>query len=588
MGAGFGWWQDEAQLRHLARRLEAIKVGRRGYLALVAAAAAMGGYACGPAPQAQPPKEEQTDKPQPGEKLAKEQVLRTNTERDPATHDFNKDLYNGGFANLFAGLTRFGPNFEVLPDIAERWESNADGSVWTFHIRKDSKWSNGDPVTAHDFDWSFKRQLDPKTAAPYAGFLYDLKNGEKVNRKQLDDVNAIGVKAKDDWTLVCEMEGPRAYWPVLTSYVAALPAHRKSVEQYGDGWTDPGKAGEVVSNGPFKLTKWQHDKVYEVAKNPHYWMAKDVKLERIVVPVIGSASSQLAYENNEIDWHFRVPLGEWRRIQSDPKLSKEVIKFDHVGTWYLEPNVDFKPFDDKRVRQAMAHAIDRERLATAVLQGLARPAYTFNPPGWWGYNPNITKDNASVKYEGKDAIKYLRGSPYEGGKNWPKITLSMREEGDMPKTAAAAIIQMFKENLNMDIEHEIEEPRVFRDKLWEHKLQLVWIRWFMDYPDPNNQQFQVFYSKFPTGARHSWSNAEFDRLVAEAKGVPDQKKRAEMYWKADEIMLQDYAFIFAYYPLGVGLLKPWVKGLPKTKEGDWRPNWNIFVRMYDTMYILEH
>jgi len=579
----FRWWEDEEQLKLLARRFEAVRLGRREFLAIVAAAAAAGGYACAPTQQPQQPRPEDL-----GEKLAKEQVFRTNTEQDPASHDFNKDLYCGGFANLFAGLTMFDPNFDVQPDIAERWEPNADGSVWTFYLRKDSRWSNGDPVTAHDFEWSFKRQLDPRTAAPYAGFLYDLKNAEAVNQKKIDDINAIGVKAKDDYTLVCELEGPRGYWPVLTSYIAALPSHRKSVEKYGDAWTDPNKVPEVVSNGPFKLVRWEHDRVYEVVKNPYYWKAKDIKIERVIVPVIGTAASQLAYENNEIDWHFRVPLGEWRRVQADPKLSKEIIKFDLVGTFYLELGVKHKPWDDKRVRQAVAHAIDRERIVNAVLQGLGRPAYTFNPPGWWGFNPKITKDHPLVKYEGKDAIKYLQGTPYEGGRNWPPIKIYMREEGDAPKAAAQAIIQMLKENLNMNVELEVMEPRAFRGQLWEHKLQTVWIRWYMDYPDPNDQQYLVFYSKFPSGQRHQWSNDEYDKLVNEAKGIVDRQKRAEMYWKADEIMLQDAAFVFVYYPLGVGLLKPRVKGMPKTKDGDWRPNWNIFVRMYDYLYIVEH
>ncbi len=186
-------------------------------------------------------------KPGAGEKLAKEQVLRYGGggwfQNDPSSHDFNKDLYCSGVPALFAGLMVFNADFVSVPWMATKVEGNKDGSVWTFTIRKDSRWSDNSPVSARDFEWSWKRQLDPATAAPYASFLYDLKNGEAYNKKQITDASQVGVRAKDDWTLEVTLEGPRGYFPVLAAYLAALPAHRGAVEKHGDKWTE---AGNIV------------------------------------------------------------------------------------------------------------------------------------------------------------------------------------------------------------------------------------------------------------------------------------------------------------------------------------------------------
>lgn len=608
------WWQDPEQLRLLNARLEAIKADRRQFLKVVGAAGgtsavALAIAACGGSgeeggtssgdgggssegsgststeatksptdgPSASPPSSEDGE-------LAEEQVFRVNFERDPTSHDFNWDLYCGGEESLFAQLAQFDEDLKVQPDIAERWEANEDASVWTFYIRKDTKWSNGDPVTAHDFEWSFKRQLDPETAAPYAGFLYDLKNAEPFNLQEgnftRDDV---GVKAIDDYTLVCELEGPRGYFPVLAAYIAAAPSHRPSVEKYGDKWTE---AGNCVSNGPFKLVEWKHDEIVVIEKNEHYWNADNITLQRVERPIISSDASQLAFENGEIDWHFRGQLGQLERVEADPELSKQVIKYNLYGIWYLAPHMQMPPFDVPEVRRAISHAIDRDVIANQVLKGLATPAYTVTPPGMPGYNPN--KYEEYTAFDPEKAMALLEGTPYEGGKNWPEITLTQREEGDGPKTAAEAIIQMLKEHLNMDIKHEIGESREVYDRAYKHELQLWWVRWYIDYPDPNNVQYLIWYSKFPTGSRHTWANEEYDRLVTEAAAEKDEAKRMDMYRQADELMLRDGAGIFVYNPYNYGMLKPWVADFPRNSQGELVPTWNVFVRMYDRLKILKH
>jgi ABC-type transport system substrate-binding protein len=241
------------------------------------------------------------------------------------------------------------------------------------------------------------------------------------------------------------------------------------------------------------------------------------------------------------------------------------------------------PFDDKQVRLAMAHAVDREAIVKGPLQNLGQVAYTFNPPGFPGYNPN--KYEELTKYDPKMAMEMLKGTPYEGGKNWPKITLTHRDEGDGPKAVGAAIIQMLKQNLGMQIDQVVGEPKETYERMYKGEIQLMWIRWYADYPDPNNQQWQVFYGGNTTGRRQVWQNDAFDKLVTDAKGVTDEAKRFPMYQEADKVMLEDGAAIFVYYPYNYGLLKPRATGMPKNKAGDYVPNWNIFRSMNDFLEV---
>jgi len=379
----------DSQLELLQARLAAVGVGRRDFLKVAAGLAAMGaaGFAARPVSAA--------PKLAPGEKLAKEQALRFGGggwyQNDPASHDFNKDLYCQGIPELWAGLMRFNADFQAVPYVASKVAPNADGSVWTFTIRKDSRWSDGSPCTARDFEWSWKRQLDPASAAPYASFLYDIKNGEAFNKKQLTDAAQVGVRAKDEWTLEVTLEGPRGYFPVLSAYLAALPGHRPSVEKHGDKWTE---AANIVCNGPFVLEAWEHNKQMVLRKNKHFLGAKDVTLDKITIPIIPVASGALPYENNEIDL-TALQSGDLKRLQSNPKTVEEVFRYPFPGTWYLLPQVTKPPFDNVKVRRAVGHAIDRANVVK-VAQGFAMPAHSMIPPGFQMLAGSISPSHAFV------------------------------------------------------------------------------------------------------------------------------------------------------------------------------------------------
>src|SRR5438128_1689346 len=553
---------SDSQMELLATRLAAVGVGRRDFLRVAAGCRTVG--AAGFTAR----RGDAAPKLAPGEKLAGEQHLRFGGgswyQNDPASYDYNKDLYCDGTPQLWAGLMKFNVNFEAIPYVAEKVASNRDGSVWTFTLRRDSKWSDGGPCTAKDFEYSWKRQLDPATAAPYASFLYDIKNGEAFNKKQVTDPGQVGVQAKDDWTLEVTLEGPRGYFPVLSAYLAALPGHRASIEKHGDKWTE---AANIVCNGPFVLEAWEHNKVIVLRKNKHFFGAKDITLEKVTIPIIPIASGALPYENNEIDL-TRVQSGDLKRLQSDPRTEKQVFRFPYPGTWYLLPQVTKAPFDNLNVRRAVAHAIDRENVVR-VAQGFAIPAHAMIPPGFPGaLDDKKTRD--LQRYDPKLAMSMLKGTPFEGGKNWPKITLSMRDEALGSKPLAEAVQSVLLEHLNLKTD-----------------LEVVWIRWFMDYPDPHNEYFDTFYGKKTTGRRQAWGDDAFDKELEAGRDTSDTRKRMAHYAKAEEIMQSDVGYVPVAWVVRYAAAKPSIRGLERNRQGEIVVDGNIYTDMLMHIYMVE-
>lgn len=562
----------------LEQRLAGAGLGRRSFLQIAAALAAAGAaFTARPAAAA--------PKLAPGEKLAREQTFRYGGggwfPNDPASHDFNKDLYCQGVPALWAGLLTFNANFEAVPYVASKVASNADGSAWTFTIRKDSRWSDGSPCSARDFEYSWKRQLDPATSAPYASFLYDIKNGEAFNKKRVTDPGQVGVRAKDDWTLEVTLEGPRGYFPVLAAYLAALPGHRGSIEKHGDKWTE---AANIVCNGPFVLESWEHNKAMVLRKNKHFFGAKDVTLDRVVIPIVPNASGSLPYENNELDL-TSLQTADLKRLQGDPRQGKEVFRYPFPGTWYLIPQVTKAPFDNVKVRRAVGHAIDRENVVR-VSQGFAIPAHAMIPPGFPGAVDD-KKIRDLQRFDPKAAMAQLKGTPFEGGRNWPKITLTMRDEALGAKPLAEAVQAVLLEHLNMKTELEVLEPRVFRERLWKNDLQFVWIRWFMDYPDPHNEYFDTFYGKKTTGKRQAWVNDAFDKELEAGRDTRDPKKRLAHYARAEELMQTDVGYVPVAWVVRYGAAKPVVRGLEKNRQGEFVVDGNIYVDMLRHIYMVE-
>jgi ABC-type oligopeptide transport system substrate-binding subunit len=576
---------DDAQVALLAARLRTIGVGRREFLKVVgglSGAAALGrttGWETLAQAQGRGPA---------GTALARQQVLRWANPSEPSSLDLNRYLYGQGDVLLFAWLMKFDPDYKAVPWLAERYTASPQGDVYTFYLRPALQWSNGDAVTAHDFVWSYQRKLNPAVAADYVGFFYDLKNAEQINKGVIKDLSQLGVKALDDLTLEFTLEGPRGYFPVLMAYAATAPAHRASVEKHGDKWTEP---ENMICNGIFKLESWEHNKQFTLQKSPTYFERDKITLERVVRPIIARPSQLLAYENNELDVVDIVPASDLKRLQNDPKLSKELVQYDAPITWYLTPQVTHPPFDDLRVRRAVSHAIDRKTIAEKVIQGQGIPAHAFVPPGLPGYidaaqHPTFLD---MQKFDPKRAMAALQGSKYEGGKNWPKITLSLRgDEGTNPKAMAEAMQAMLAQHLKMNVELDILEARVFRERLWKLDLQFIFIRWYADYPDPHNEYYDTLYSKLASGRRQAWSNAQFDALLEQGRAELDGQKRLEIYRQAEEVLQRDVGYVPVVWGLFFALFKPWVRGLPRNRQEKVMVDGNIYRWARETMSIAEH
>jgi ABC-type oligopeptide transport system substrate-binding subunit len=519
----------------------------------------------------------------------------TGVYEDPTSFDWNANLYCNAEEETFAGLLRFNENLEAVADWAETFTANADASVWTFNIRKDNKgWSDGTPVTANDFVFSFRRQLDPATKAAYAGFLIDIKYAQEFNTATAvdnadDPLNGkvptgedLGVKAIDEWTLEVTMAGPRAYFPQVVAYAAAYPAPSWAVEEFGENWAIPEGDRKLVSNGPFKLDEWVHGQVLKMSKNEGFWDAENIHLDTVIEPISPATNEVTLFESGsgdqQVDWAV-LSAGDYVRYLEDPDLAPLISPYVYPGIWMLLPQVTVAPFDNLQVRQALSHAVDRDRLAT-VTQGLVTPAFCMVPQGVFGFldDPSL---QTIQDFDPEKAMAALVGTEFEGGQNWPEITMYMRanEEQYNANIMAEDILDQLKTNLGMAVTIQQIPQSNFSEQLFENKWPLVFIRWWADYPDPNNMYGDMFYSRKASGKRQAYSSDAFDDLVEQGKAEPDPEKRLAIYLETEKQIQNDVGYIPLVYRVDNYVFKPWVKNLAVNKFGQTVPDGNIYAGM---------
>lgn len=522
---------------------------------------------------------------------ATDQTFNRIVNNDPSDFDINKNLYGGGFSGIYSPLLRYDPDFGLCAGDAVSYEVRQNGAQYVFKINPNAVWNNGDKITADTYIYSWARQLDPATAAAYAGFLLDIKNAESFNTKKGATAADLGLKAIDATTLEVTCERPAGYFPILAAYSAAVPAHKPSVDKFGDKWTEPSVTGApIVTNGIFTLTKWERGKSFVTERNERYAVGPKPILKTINWTVVPTSAGLAPYEGGNLDYlgFNNIPAGEIPRLLNDPNLKTQMNRHSQSGLWYLVPEVDKPPFDNVNVRKAIQRAVDREQLAK-VIQNLGEPAYSLMPPDLpYFIDPaKYPEFKNAVAYNPTAAKALLDGTPYAGGRNWPgKITMSMRDEGAVPRTAAEFIQKSLKDNLGLEIEFDIKPSTAFNAPMFARQYQLIFIRWYMDYPDPANFYKDVFNSRKSSGKRQAWSNSKFDDLIVTAGSEADPEKRAQLYRDCEKILLIDDAgYSPLYYGYAYALFKPRVGGIPKTKAGVAQPDWNIFVDMSRTLYI---
>lgn len=512
--------------------------------------------------------------------------------------------------NTFIGLTLIDAvTNEVVPYLATDWEvgTDADGlQTYTFHLRNDIPWVNYNPVTgettqvvdadgnprfvnAHDVVYGVKRTIDPATGSGYSYVLYIIKNAAAVNGGEegftLDDV---GVVALDDWTVQFTLENAAGYFPSIASMWIAMPMPQWTIEEWAEKWTE---AGLIVTSGPYVLDTWIHGGEMVLVKNPLWFKADEVQIERIEMVMITEESTAFAlYENNELDT-TGVPLSEMDRVKADPVLGPEFVQVPSACTAYVGFTNNKPPFDDVRVRKAFSQAIDRQSLIDNVLKGGQIPATSFGPPGIFGAPEPGTVGLGFDAAAAKAALdEYLaeKGMTIEEF-NALGITY-MHNTGEGHARMAAAYQQMWKDTLGVDVKVENQEWAVYLDTIEKttplSDVPHMWrLGWCADYADENNWVHEVFNAT--AGANDlrrncadetctEITNSEFDDLTYAAQAEQDPAKRLEMYREAERILAEvEVAYAPIYHYTSVAVVKPWLtRNFPTVAPLDYF-NWKI-------------
>ena len=460
--------------------------------------------------------------------------------------------------SLCEGLTIPNPNPKgsdgYIPGTAESWSISDDGKEYIFKLNKNAKWSNGDPVTAEDFVWSWKRILTASLGSQYPDMLYYLVGAYEYHNGQIDNFDEVGVKALDTHTLKVNLKNPTPFFIGLLSHYSTWPVHKETVLKHGDiddrngEWTRP---GNFVCNGPFQLKTWELNNKIVVEKNPHYYDASMVRLNEIhYYPVSNVMTEDRMFRAGQLHLTSSMPT------QKCPIYIEEKnpnLKIDpYMGTYFYRINTENETLSDVRVRKALAYSIDRQLLVDKVTQCGQIPAYSFTPPGSNGYQPST-----EIPYDPVLAKQLLAEAGYSSDNPFPKLEILFNtNEGH--RKVALAIQQMWQNELGIEVELVNQDWKVYLSREMVGDFQISRAGWIGDYEDPNT--FLDLMRPNRGNNKTGWENMEFDALVEEANTINDQEKRYELLNEAEKILIDNMPIIPLYTYVRVYQLSPDVKG----------------------------
>ncbi|WP_319023196.1 peptide ABC transporter substrate-binding protein [Tepidibacter hydrothermalis] len=505
-------------------------------------------------------------------------IVKYNIGADPKTLDpaLNAGVQSSGvLANCYEGLMRLDENDKAIPGMAEKVEISDDQLTYTFHLR-DANWSDGQKVTAQDFEYAWKRALDPKTAAEYAYQLYYIKNGNEfnANKAKIDDV---AVKAVDEKTLEVTLIAPTPYFLELTAFPTYFPVRKDIVEKNPEAW--PITPENVPFNGPFKMTKWQRGDVIEIVKNDTYYDKDRVKLDGVEYTMITEDTTAFqAFQSGEIDGSDGVSEAQIPQLRekNDPTFTIH----PNIAVYYYSLNVTKEPTNDPKVRKALSLAIDRNLITTVVVKAGQKPAKTYVPEGITGpdgkdFTQNAKDYGIKEKANVEEAKKLLAEAGYPNGEGFPETTVYYNTN-ENHKAIAEAVQEMWKKNLNINVKLQNQEWKVFQETRTQGNFQIARDGWTGDYLDA-----MTFLDMFisTSGNNHSqWKNPEFDKLITDIKKTEDLEKRDKMLHQAEDMLMDESIVIPIYYYTNPELLKENIKGVKVSPLGQ------VF---FDNAYIEE-
>ena len=471
--------------------------------------------------------------------------------------------------DLFVGLTTDAPDATPMPAGATHWETSPDGLVWTFHLRP-AKWSDGAPVTADDYVFGLQRTLDPKTASIYAYLLYVIQGGQAVNEGKAP-LTSLGVRAVDPLTLEIRLAHPAPYLPELTKHQSFFPSPRHAVEKYGDGWVQPGK---MVSNGPFKLTAWRLGDRITVEKNPYFWDAAKVCLDRVnFYPTPDVVSAERRVARDELDLNTRFQSNRYERLKTTmPGVARANVS---LATAYLSFNTrDVAAFKDIRVRRALSMTVDRDFITAKLLRAGQQPAYAFVPPVTANYvkagsGPRLRWAGMPFAQRQVEARRLLAEAGFTAARPL-KITILAANNTDTLLLMEA--VQADWRAIGVEVKLEQNEAGVAFAAYRNRAFDVGSMSWYGDFNDPVTF---LGLMKSDTGAQNygDYKSAEYDALLAQADQEPDLARRADILARAEQRLLDDEGLVPIYYVVNRNLVSRKVTGWTDNAPNFHRIRW---------------
>lgn len=457
--------------------------------------------------------------------------------------------------DLLEGLVNQDANGKTIPGVAESWETT-DNKTFTFHIRKDATWSNGEPVTAQDFVYSWQRAVDPATASPYSWYMEytKMKNAEEIIAGKKDK-SELGVKALDDHTLVVELKTAVPYFVMMTGHTTMKPVHKATVEEFGDQWTKP---EHFVGNGPYVVDRWVVNERLVLTRNEKYWDNDHTVINKVTfLPIENQVAEMNRFLAGEIDISYDVPVEHFRRLKKEHPESLSVV--GNLCTYYYSFNTKKKPFDDVRVRKAISYAIDRNIVSDAIMGQGQKPAYFLTPEITSGFNPVMPAyGKMTQKERNEEAAKLLAEAGY--GKDNPlKFTL-LYNTSENHKKVAVALGSMWKKTLGLDVTLENQEWKTYLSSKDQGDFEVARAGWCGDYNEASSF-LTLMVSSNTTGGQH-WGNTDYDAIIDKALHSTSEEERSKLYAEAEALMAKDMPIAPIYQYVKSRLLSPKVGGFP--------------------------
>jgi oligopeptide transport system substrate-binding protein len=461
-----------------------------------------------------------------------EQVVKISMTADPQTLDprYSRSLQSVTLLHmLYEGLMRSDFQGRTVPGIAQHVVVSEDLKVFTFHLRA-SQWSNGDPLTAMDFIDTWRDILNPEFAAPNAYQFYLIKGAKEAKEGKIS-LNKVGIKAKGPLTLVVELEAPTPYFLDLLTTHFFYPVHRKFSEK------------NAISNGPFILEEWKKHQELSVVKNPNYWDAVEVRLNKIALLPLDEHTALRMFESGELEW-AGSPIG------TIPQDAIQTLKHRHqlhflsaAGTHWLRINTARLPFHSVKMRQAFGYSLNRKSIVEHVIQGNQKAATGIVPPSFGISTLSFFEDNDVPKswYAFQEALEEMKISKDE----LPSITLCYANN-ERNRKLAQVVQQQWKKSLSLDIQLESCESQVFYDRLSKQSYQIAMGSWFADYKDPINF-LEIFKYKSNSTNNTAWENQEYIKLLNQSAVETDQNERVEILKQAEALLMKEMPVIPLFF-----------------------------------------